>query len=50
MNQIDQIIDAMWEKHVNKGEYMIKQGREKERERVFQMSKNEFYINRISRR
>jgi len=34
MNQIDQIIDAMWEKHVNKGEYMIKQGRERERESI----------------
>ena len=26
-NQIDQILDAMWEKHVKKGEYIIRQGR-----------------------
>ena len=24
--QIDQILDAMWEKHVQKGEYIIRQG------------------------
>jgi cAMP-dependent protein kinase regulator len=25
--QIDQVLDAMWEKHVKKGEYIIRQGK-----------------------